>query len=52
MITSVSGEFFVYETETEPTREELKDFFKDLGQNDILEVRVAGHVFVFELGCS
>lgn len=30
----------MFETETDPTREDLTDFFKDLTDNDILEVRV------------
>lgn len=40
MVVSVSGAFYVFETETDPTREDLIDFFKDLTENDILEVRV------------
>ena len=36
MIISVSGEFYILESDTFPTNEELKDFFQDLGENDIL----------------
>lgn len=38
MVISVSGEFYVFETETHPKREELTTFFQNLGENDILEV--------------
>ena len=40
MVVSVSGAFYVFETEREPAREDLAEFFKDLTENDILEVRV------------
>lgn len=40
MIISVPGEYYVYETEDAPSRESLSLFFQDLGENDILEVRV------------
>lgn len=40
MIISVSGEFYIFESDTFPTDEELKDFFQDLGENDILELRI------------
>lgn len=40
MVISVSGEYFVLETEKRPEREEVAAFFQNLGENDILEVRV------------
>lgn len=40
MVISVNGEFYIYETMTEPDKEDLKEFFKNLGENDILEVRI------------
>ncbi len=40
MIISVSGEFFVFDTEVLPTKEELDSFFRDKGEHDVLEVRL------------
>ena len=40
MVISVLGQYFVFETEADPTREELKAFFHDLSENDVLEVRL------------
>ena len=40
MVISVLGQYFVFETEVEPTREELEVFFHDLSENDVLEVRL------------
>lgn len=40
MVISVSGEFFVFETEVLPTQEEVKAFFQDKGEHDVLEVRL------------
>lgn len=40
MVISAPGEFYIFETDTPPTREELTTFFQDLDENDILEVRI------------
>ncbi len=40
MVISVPGEFYIFETDIPPTREELAIFFQDLGENDILEVHI------------
>lgn len=40
MIISVSGEYYVLESNIFPTQEELEEFFQDLRENDILELRV------------
>lgn len=40
MIISVSGEFYVFETDRIPEREELEKFFQDKSEDDILELRV------------
>lgn len=40
MIISVTGEFYVYETDALPSREELCGFFQGLNENDILEIRI------------
>lgn len=40
MIISIPGEFYVYETDQQPAREELKVFFQELREEDILEVRI------------
>lgn len=40
MIISVPGEYYVFETEEDPSRESLFAFFQDLNENDILEVRI------------
>ncbi len=40
MIISVSGEFFVFDTEVLPTKEELDSFFRDKGEHNVLEVRL------------
>ena len=40
MMISVPGEYYVFETEDAPSRISLSLFFQNLGENDILEVRV------------
>ncbi len=40
MVISVPGEFYIFETDIPPTRDELAIFFQDLGENDILEVYI------------
>lgn len=40
MIISVPGEFYVFETDRIPEREELEVFFQDKSEDDILELRV------------
>lgn len=40
MVYSVSGQFFTIETDTRPDKKALYHFFEDLGENDILEVRL------------
>lgn len=42
MVISVPGEFYVYETDVDPGREELASFLQDLGEDDILEIRLNG----------
>lgn len=40
MIICIPGEYYVYETEQFPVREELINFFQDLNENDVLEIRL------------
>lgn len=40
MIISVTGELFVFETQVLPGREELEEFFRELGEHDVLEIRL------------
>lgn len=40
MVISVPGEYYVYETEQLPDKESLKEFFKELNENDVLELRI------------
>ncbi len=48
MITSVPGEFYIFEADTLPSHEELTAFFQDLNENDILELRI-GSAAVFHV---
>lgn len=41
MVISVSGRYYVFKTVEIPTRDDLKQFFSDLSENDILEVQNA-----------
>lgn len=40
MIITVPGEFYIYESDTLPTYEEVAEFFQELGENDILELHI------------
>lgn len=40
MIINVPGEFYVFETDMLPDREEMEDFFQDKSENDVLELHV------------
>lgn len=45
MVINVPGEFYVFETDVLPGREELEDFFQDKSEDDVLELRVKGEIY-------